>query len=78
MTDEPKRKMPESQLHWISCKDSMPDKDASILFYVSGEDRVHAAETSSDYIGECFLDYGIYFLKENDYFAYFPKVRDES
>ena len=71
----PKQKMPESELHWISCKDCMPDKDANILFYVNGEDRVYAAETSSDIIGECYLDCGIYHLKENDYFAYFPKVR---
>ena len=77
MTDELKRKMPESQIHWTSCKDDMPDVDTDILIYVNGYDSVFAAHTFSHQLGHCYHECGTYDLKRDDYFAYFPKVRDE-
>lgn len=67
--------MPESKITWISCKDCMPEKNADILFYTNGENRVYAGKTSSICIGECYHECGVHYLTENDYYAYFPKVR---
>ncbi len=63
--------MPSDTLYWKSCKDGMPDEGRFILTYKAGEDQVFPAETMND-SGECYTFGALFYLHENDFYAYMP------